>query len=186
MEKKYLTVKEVADKAGVSYQAVYKRLNTTLKKYVVLVEGRKLLRSEVLSEFGHSRKSTVEEEIEPSSKQNKPSSSFNEEEYKRLNARNEQMIDELRAQIQEKDEQIKKQSDHIIDLSNKIAELFDNNQKLQLNYQLLLSEGDKDKDIIEVDPDSAPGDEEDQDKKIDQDDKEKDERKGFFQRLFGF
>ena len=38
-----LGVKEFAERAGVSQQAVYKQLNTRLKPYVELVEGRKLI-----------------------------------------------------------------------------------------------------------------------------------------------
>ena len=181
MSKEYLTVKEVAEKVGVSYQAIYKRLNSTLKEYVEEVEGRKVLRSEVLREFDNKKKSTVKDDVQPTFNPSSTSSSSLEEEYKRINERNEKMIDDLRAQLREKDDQIKKQSDHIIDLSNKIAELFDNNQKLQLNYQLLLTDPEKQKDIIEVDPDSAP------EEKTDQQDQEstEPEKKSFFQRLFG-
>lgn len=144
MNKEKLTIKEVADTVGVSYQAIYKRLNSTLKNYVVVENGRKLLKSEVLSEFDltqsstvkSTKSSTVKEDFKPSSSNN-----ANEEELLKDKRRNEELIDDLRAQIKEKDEQIKNQSEHIIELSNRITELFDNNQKLQLNYQLLLGNG---------------------------------------------
>ena len=46
-----LTVQEFAEKAGVSVQAVYKRLNNSLNPYIQLIEGRKMLKSSALSEI---------------------------------------------------------------------------------------------------------------------------------------
>lgn len=155
MKKDYLTIKEVAEKVGVSYQAVYKRLNSTLKDYVVKVEGRKLLKPEVLNEFNLTQSSTVKSTKNSTVEDDFKPSSLDENEMKRINKRNEDIIDDLRSQIKEKDDQIKQQSEHIIELSGRITELFENNQKLQLNYQLLLGEGKIDQDIIEVDVEGA-------------------------------
>ena len=48
-QKEYLTIKEFADAAGVSKQAVYQRLTGTLKPYVSIKDGVKYLkRSEKL------------------------------------------------------------------------------------------------------------------------------------------
>ena len=45
-----LTVQEFAEKAGVSVQAVYKRLNNSLNPYIQLIEGRKMLELRALEE----------------------------------------------------------------------------------------------------------------------------------------
>lgn len=160
MKKEYLTIKEVADRVGVSYQAVYKRLNSTLKDYVEEVDGRKVLRSEVLNEYFSTKKSTVKSTLNSTVEGDFKPSSSDEEEIKRINKRNEDIIDDLRAQLKDKDEQIKRQSEHIVELSGRITELFENNQKLQLNYQLLLSDPDRNKDIVDVDIDGARAEEE--------------------------
>lgn len=48
MEKQWLSITEVAKEMNVSYQAVYKRLNTTFKPYVKKVKGRLMLSAEIL------------------------------------------------------------------------------------------------------------------------------------------
>jgi predicted DNA-binding transcriptional regulator YafY len=194
MKKEYLTIREVADKAGVSYQAIYKRLNSTLKDYVVEVEGRKALKPEVLRVMGSTPRSTVKPSETSTVKEGLNSSSSEEKEMKRINKRNEEIIDDLRAQLKDKDEQIKKQSEHIVELSGKIAELFENNQKLQLNYQMLLSDGETNRDIVDVDVEGARAYEEVKEDDNDtvpesgqdaRDNNEEPQKKSFFQKLFG-
>lgn len=48
----YLTIKAFANLAGVSSQAIYQRLDKDLKKYLKVIEGKKMLSSEALTEFG--------------------------------------------------------------------------------------------------------------------------------------
>lgn len=50
-QEELLTVREFAEKAGVSVQAVYKRLNNSLNPYIQLVKGRKMLKSSALSDI---------------------------------------------------------------------------------------------------------------------------------------
>lgn len=57
-KEKYLTVKEVAEQVGISVQAVYKRMDKDFKPYVVEVENKKLLKYEVLKQFGLKNHST--------------------------------------------------------------------------------------------------------------------------------
>lgn len=194
MKKEYLTIREVANKAGVSYQAIYKRLNSTLKDYVVEVEGRKVLKPEALAVVLSTPHSTVKPSETSTVKGGSNPSSLEENEMKRINKRNEDIIDDLRAQIKDKDEQIKKQSEHIVELSGRIAELFENNQKLQLNYQMLLSDGDTNKDIIEVDVEGARANEDvidDNNVSVQEsgqtarDNNVEPQKKSFFQKLFG-
>lgn len=51
-EKDFLTVKEVADYAGVSVQAVYNRLEKDFKPYLKIENGKKRLDRAVLQIFG--------------------------------------------------------------------------------------------------------------------------------------
>lgn len=71
--KELLSIKEVSEAANISQQAVYKQLNNKLKKYVVVVEGKKKLKREVLEEVYNKKveqkfnnnNSTVEQPIQP-------------------------------------------------------------------------------------------------------------------------
>lgn len=50
-EIEYLTVADFAERAGVTKQAVYKRLNNQLNKYVIEQNGRKLIKSSALNDL---------------------------------------------------------------------------------------------------------------------------------------
>ena len=50
-EIEHLTVAEFAERAGVTKQAVYKRLNNQLQKYVIEQNGRKLIKSSALNDL---------------------------------------------------------------------------------------------------------------------------------------
>lgn len=50
-EIEYLPVAEFAERAGVTKQAVYKRLNNQLQKYVIEQNGRKLIKSSALNDL---------------------------------------------------------------------------------------------------------------------------------------
>lgn len=146
-KKEYYTVKEYAEIKGVSVQAIYKKLNTTLQPYVEIIEGRKVLRSEALSDFPSSKSSTVENDSTSTfstrsstfSEKGYPSSQTEFEELKRKMKKDEELIDDLRSQIKEKDSLLKSQTEQILDLSKRMADITENNQKLQLSYQLLLN-----------------------------------------------
>ena len=51
MEKQWLSITEVAKEMNVTYQAVYKRLNTNFKPYVKKVKGRLMLSAEILDGY---------------------------------------------------------------------------------------------------------------------------------------
>lgn len=181
MNNDYISVKEYAQLKGVSPQSVYKQLSTKLATYVVMVENRKMLKKEVLETLNlkgvEKELNQVDNQVDNSvdNQVEKLSTSFNSEELIRINQRNEKIIDELRAQIEEKDKQIKEQSQHIIELSDRVATLFENSQKIEFSYQLLLNEKNQDNDI-ENEEISA--------RAIDEAEEIKPEKKGFFRRLF--
>lgn len=51
MDNQWLSITEVAKEMNVSYQAVYKRLNTNFKPYVKKVKGKLMLNAEILDEY---------------------------------------------------------------------------------------------------------------------------------------
>ncbi len=58
----YISIKEFAERVGVSQQAIYKQLNNRLSKYVVLVEKKKMLHLSALDEFKPKEISTTVEQ----------------------------------------------------------------------------------------------------------------------------
>ena len=201
MENEYLTISEYSKIMGVSYQATYKKLNGTLKPYVEVVNGRKVLKKSILNDAFLTPTSTLNlnanerslndfERSETQGSQRRdvgsPSAST-QTEIERINRRNEEIIDDLRQQIKDKDIQIAEMSSKIANLFETHQRLVENNQTLQLRYQMLIEEKENKKDInlnaetveesvddAEVDNSGAPTPEEN-----------KPEKKGFFQRLFG-
>ena len=201
MKNEYLTISEYSKIMGVSYQATYKKLNGTLKPYVEVVNGRKVLKKSILDDAFLTPTSTLNlnvnerslndfERSEPQGSQRRdvgsPSAST-QTEIERINRRNEEIIDDLRQQIKDKDIQIAEMSSKIANLFETHQRLVENNQTLQLRYQMLIEEKENKKDVnlnaetveesvddAEVDNSGAPTPEEN-----------KPEKKGFFQRLFG-
>ena len=51
MNGELLTIKDVAQRAGVSTQAIYQRLDKDLKPYLQVKEGKKYLKAEALELF---------------------------------------------------------------------------------------------------------------------------------------
>lgn len=142
-EKKYISVAEFAKIKKVSPQAVYKRLNNTLKQYVVKVEGRTMLDVEALS-FG---------DFQPTVKQQnhsfQPQKGFNnstvEAENHQLKERVSELlgvVDELkkeldgaRATIARKDEQLEQLTARLLSITENQQELLRNSQILQAQAQ---------------------------------------------------
>ena len=62
--KEYISIKEFAELAGVSQQAIYKQLNNKLKTYLKVVDNKKMLEKSALSMFLKEEKSTgVEQQL---------------------------------------------------------------------------------------------------------------------------
>jgi len=201
MEKEYLTISEYSKIKGVSYQATYKKLNGTLKPYVEVVNGRKVLKKSILDDAFLTPTSTLKmnvnerslNEFERSETQGSPradidgASSSTRAEIERINRRNEEIIDDLRQQIKDKDIQIAEMSSKIANLFETHQRLVENNQTLQLRYQMLIEEKENKKDInlnaetVEESVDDAEVDNSGAHSPEDN----KPEKKGFFQRLFG-
>ena len=147
----YLTISEVAKLTNRSYQNISQRTKTSLKKYVFEINGRKMLKRDVLSEFSiPSDEEVFKEEIKAdlNDKLNDNSTPLHQSKEDELN----ELIKELREEVKKKDkiiilkdEQLQKQTEQIIDLSNRVVELFENSQKLQIQTSFLLSENNSDR-----------------------------------------
>lgn len=84
MDKEYLSISEFAEAAGVTTQAIYKRLQTDLKDYATELKGRKVLKAEALRLF------TDKEEKQPNANEL------------------QQVVELLKEQLRAKDEQIQR------------------------------------------------------------------------------
>lgn len=146
----YLTITEVAKLTNRSYQNISQRAKTSLSKYLIEIDGKKMLKKAVLSEFNLKSdeevfKSEIKAENESNLNENLNDSSTPLHQSKEDELT--ELIRELRAEVKRKDEiiilkdeQLQKQTEQIIDLSNRVVELFENSQKLQLQTSFLLSD----------------------------------------------
>ena len=100
-EQKYLSVRQVANAANVSAQAIYQRADKDLKPFVKLIKGRKMLSVEVLQLFGVSDlTSTCQEEPKELDKQLTRSEITDIQPL-------QQEVQELKQQLLDKQDQIK-------------------------------------------------------------------------------
>ena len=104
----YITIKEYADIRGCSTSAVYKRLSTTLQPFVIVENGKKYLKREVLQMEGVVNPSH-EVSTNPSSTPLQPSTEKGNEEQIKDNE--SKIIELLEKQIEDLKEQLKKQED---------------------------------------------------------------------------
>lgn len=118
VESEYLTVKEFAEKAGVSVQSVYQRLNKSLKPYFKVIKGVKYIENKALTEvYGLKVEQGFKGDFKENIKGFKQDFKGSEE---RKNNTSEQVIDLLREELKKKDEQIAK-----------LMQLVDQEQKLR-------------------------------------------------------
>lgn len=138
--KEYITIKEYAELRGVSVSSVYKRLSTTLQNYVGEVEGKKVLKYQVIIDEGLEGVEDVL--LEGSSTVEKEQNSIN----------SNKTIQILTMQLKEKDKQIERlQEDlrraavssdekdkYIQEQGRRLAELLEQSNKLHENNQVLI------------------------------------------------
>lgn len=124
-KREYITIAEFAEKAGVSKQAIYQRLNKGLKEYFKVVDGVKMLNIKALEElYGKELEQDIEQEIEQESQEN--------------SQENQDIIKVLLEQLRVKDQQI-------ADLNERLAD----EQKNHGRTQLLLVEKEHQLQMIE-------------------------------------
>ena len=128
----YLTIAEFAERAGVSKQAVYQRLNKGLKEYSRVVDGMKMLDLRALEElYGKELGQGIEQEIDKDSKAN--------------GQENQDVIKALLEQLNVKDQQIADLNARLADEQKRLEE----EQKSHGRTQLLLIEREHQLQMIE-------------------------------------
>lgn len=153
MESQYISVKEFSERAGISVQAVYKQLNKRLKPYLTMVDGIRMLDIKALEEvYGKSAEHKVEQKVD------------------------EKLLNQLIAQLEEKDRQI-----------NELHRLLANTQ-MQLSESLhtvqMLEDRQNTEQAEQTEEQTVESDRT-ENKDIKLDSTENNEKKSWFQRLFG-
>lgn len=136
----YVSVKEFAEMAGISKQAVYSQLDTRLNKYVVQVgKVKKIDKAALLEFYPNQSVNQVEQEKQPSL--NQVEQPKNEPKSAELGG----VLDVLSKQLETKDKQIE-------ELNKRLAEAYNiiNQQQVLLDQQQKLTLVEKKEDIKEL------------------------------------
>ena len=138
VENQYISVKEFAERAGKSVQAIYKGLNNRLNQYVKLVDNQKMLDIKALQEvYGIE----VEQPIQPEL----ITDSTNETVV-------EVLFEQLKKELDVKNEQLREKDNQIAALNKRLEEshrLLDQSQQLQAMEKKIQALEDKKEDIVE-------------------------------------
>lgn len=114
MKNDYISVSEFARRAGVSPQAIYKRLSTDLSTELKVVDNQKMLKISALSRFGLNLvDNQVDNQVvnlaQGSTEQN--------------DTLEQGILDLLRAELEEKNRQLREKDQRIAELTDRIAEM---------------------------------------------------------------
>lgn len=121
-DQEYISIAEFAERAGVSKQAVYQRLNKSLKAYVKAVDGKKSINIRALEDlYGKDSCSRLEQDIQGEFK-GVEQGIDQEKEAQLINT----LIYTLQDELKSKDEQLREKDLQIKELHN----LLDQQQKL--------------------------------------------------------
>ena len=138
MENQYISVKEFAERAGKSVQAIYKGLNNRFNQYVKLVDNQKMIDIRALQEvYGIE----VEQPIQPEL----TTDSTNETVV-------EVLFEQLKKELDVKNEQLREKDNQIAALNKRLEEshrLLDQSQQLQAMEKKIQALEDKKEDIVE-------------------------------------
>ena len=158
---KYLTIKELANEVNITTQAIYQRLDKDLKKYLQIIDGKKMINAEAITKvFGQKNKidtSNIENTCKEITNQ-KPINFASNLQAKENNLQNDlqenkdtlqETIKTLSKQLDEKDKQIKTlqdelnlQNEHVRKQSDRLVNLVEQVNELQRNNQVLLAQKD--------------------------------------------
>ena len=152
--KELLSIKEFAELAGVSKQAIYFQLDSRLQPYLVQVENKKMLKSSALEKFyGFKFQSNSSQVDKPNSSQ-VDNGSTAEDQKSNGDEAVLQMLEMLKEEIRKKDKQIERLQDSldkaymtIGDLANKAQYITSADKTAQIMDKQ--QQKDKHKDIIE-------------------------------------
>ena len=141
METEYLSIKDFAQKAGVSQQAIYKQVERKLKGYIKLVDNQKMIDIRALQEvYGVEVEQPIQPKVEQVEQPIQPN-------FDSILSQNQQMIDMLKEQLEAKDKQIES-----------LQKLLDQEQHLNaMNHEkILLLESKLEEPKEPVEPDEEP------------------------------
>ena len=127
----YISIAEFAKKAGVSTQAIYKRLATDLKGELVTVDNRKMLKKSALEKFGFKEVTNQVEKVDNQVEKPNETVIMLQKTISLL----ETQAETLQKQLEVKDRQIADMSKQIEELNERLKEshvLIDQQQKLQV------------------------------------------------------
>ena len=167
---KYLSIKEFANEVNITTQAIYQRLDKDLKKYLKIIDGKKMINSEAIIKVFGKKSENYKDDIKDNCKviTNKFASDLQEKTndlqiglQKRTNnlqsnlQENKNALQEtikaLSKQLDEKDRQIKNlqnelnlQNEHVRKQSDRLVSLVEQVNELQRNNQVLLAQKDID------------------------------------------
>ncbi len=160
-EKDLLTVKEYAEAAGVSQQAVYQRLNKGLSSFVVEVKGQKFIKRQALEE-AQGQKDSSKVEQDSSKDSSKVEQGLNN--VDKLLETLSQTVTLLQGQLEVKDQQIS-------ELNKRLEQALNNTS--QSHY---IAAQAQHKQIAEPEPEEFTPDNAEE---------EKQQPRSFFARIFG-
>lgn len=155
-KKEYISIAEFAERAGVSKQAVYQRLNKSLKAYLKVIDGKKSIDTRALEDlYGKGGCSSLEQVFQGKS-QGVEQGNEEEKEGQLIN----KLIDILQEDLKSKDEQLNEKDRQIKELHN----LLDQQQQLAAMDHKKIMELE-DQLTRKLDPDAEPQDEPEEKKK---------------------
>lgn len=153
---KYLTIAEFADRAGVSRQSVYQRVNRNgLDEYLKIDDsGAKRISEEALKLYSNTKTSEVAAETVQDASQARESEESAKDEYSTAEAIKslqetvktlQDVVDRQSEEIKQKTEMLDERDKQIADYANKFAELAHNALQTAVQAQTLhaVSESDK-------------------------------------------
>lgn len=158
---KYLTIKELANEVNITTQAIYQRLDKDLKKYLQIIDGKKMINAEaIIKVFGQKNKineNNIESTCKPITNQKlinfasdlQPKESKLQSDLQENKDALQETIKTLSKQLDEKDKQIKSlqdelnlQNEHVRKQSDRLVDLVEQVNELQRNNQVLLAQKD--------------------------------------------
>lgn len=137
------SIKEVAEKLGISQQAVYKKLNDTLKDYVVVLDRKKYIRAEY---FNNSTFSTNSTNLSTSDSTNSTNQVESVEKvdttsiFHELLKEKDETISTLQVELIELKKAINEKDKLIADYAFRFAELASQSQQIASQAQVLVSQ----------------------------------------------
>ena len=136
-KKEFYTVSEFAELRGVSKQTIYQQLNKGLKKYVVMVENKKVISAEALKKKVNQSQTNFKPTIQPTLNQvEQPILNFLQEQ---ITAKDKTILD-LLDQLKQAQEQ-----------NSKLAELLKSEQDLNKANQILIAQAHENQKLLNQD-----------------------------------